>query len=534
MYSYTGKVDRKFITEAYEAYLRYRSDKERLCARVKENMRMYRAAYAEMYDVKTNKTMPKTAYILAAVENKYADYIDNFPTANFLAREADDEQTAQVLSKIMPAQLEMADFKSAYKRNVRQKLICGTGVYGVFYDRRAEEIKIKSIDLMNVFSDMSVTDVQESEFLFITAAVSCNEMKKTYPEAAELFGGDVTVEGYDGDRVRYGCCEIIDCYYKKDGGVHLMKFCGGNVIYASEDEFTEGIYEHGKYPVVYDVMYPDPDSPFGFGMVDTTKNPQMYIDMLDGAILKNALLASSPKWFIAKNAGINAKDFADASREIIECAAIDENHIRRVEYAGMNNAVMEHREKKIEELKEVAASRDVSTGGAVGGITAASAITALQEAGDKQSRAIISDSFDSYRKVIMLVVELMRQFFDENRVFRTIGENGKNEYITFTRERLVRASGEVDALGFPVGTKYKNAEFDIDVVPQRQNAFRRETNNQTVLALYQNGLFNPENIDVSLIVLSAMQFDGKEKIIADLRDLAQNMQAQNAELTPEN
>ena len=529
MYRYTGGVDEKLIARAWDAYLRYRSDKEQLCMRVRQNMQMYRAAYAQLYDEQTNRTIPKTAYILAAVENKYADYIDNFPEPNFLAREADDEQTAGMLSKIVPVQLEMADFKAAYKRCVRQKLICGTGIYGVFYDRRAEEIRIKSIDFMNVFSDMSVCDVQESEFLFISSAASSEQMRKNYPEAAELFGDEVTVKGYDGDRVRYGCCEIIDCYYKKDGAVHLIKFCEGCVIYASQDKLKEGIYAHGMYPVIYDVMYPDADCPFGFGMVDTTKNPQVYIDMLDGAILKNALLASSPKWFIAKNAGINAKDFADVSKEVIECANIDEEHVRRIELAGMNSAVMEHREKKINELKEVAASRDVSTGGAVGGITAASAITALQEAGDKQSRAIISDSFDAYRKVVKIVVELMRQFFDSDRVFRTVGENGRDEFVTFTKERLIRAESRCDALGFPVGTEYKNAEFDIDIVPQRQNAFRRETNNQTVLALYQNGLFAPENIEVSLVVLSAMQFDGKEKIIADLRAIAERQQAQQPE-----
>lgn len=487
-------------------------------------MRMYRAAYAEMYDESTNRTMPKTAYILAAVENKYADYIDNFPAPNFLAREAGDEQTAGVLSKIVPVQLEMSDFKAAYKRCVRQKLICGTGIYGIFYDRNAEEIRIKSIDFMNVYSDMSVCDVQESEFLFISAAVASDAMREKYPEAAELFADEVTVRGYDGDRTRYGCCEITDCYYKKKNAVHLIKFCDGNVIWASEDSLPDGIYAHGMYPVVYDVMYPDADCPFGFGMVDTTKNPQLYIDMLDGAILKSAMLAASPKWFIAKNAQINTKDFADASREIIECANVGEECIRRIELAGMNSAVMEHREKKINELKEVAASRDVSTGGAVGGVTAASAITALQEAGDKQSRAIISDSFDAYRKVVKLVVELMRQFYDSDRIFRTVGSSGRDEFVTFTRERLLRAEAECDVLGFPVGTRYKNAEFDIDIVPQRQNAFRRETNNQTVLALYQNGLFAPDNIDVSLVVLSAMQFDGKDKIIADLRALSERQQ----------
>lgn len=514
MSKYVKSISDEFIERAWDAYTRYSADKHNLCERVRENMRSYRAAYAKLYDERTNATIPKTAYILSAVENKYADYLDNFPVPNFLAREAGDEETAGTLSKVIPAQLSMSGFPKAYKRDVRQKLICGTGIYGVFYDRGKGNIIIKSLDIFNVLCDMNVKDAQDSQFLFITDVVDNETLREEYPDCAELFEGDASVSGYENDRHLYDASEIVDCYYKKHGAVHLLKFCNGEAIAASEDTMKNGIYAHGRYPVVFDVMYPEADGPFGFGIVDTTRNPQIYIDKLDGAILKNALLCASPRWFINRNANVNTEQFADMSNEIVEANNVSEEMIRRVEMGAMPGAVMEHRNQKIAELKEVSATRDVSAGGTVGGVTAASAITALQEAGDKQSRAIINDSFDAYREVVILVIELMRQFFDRDRVYRITNDAGVASYQRFSRAELIRPEPEYDALGFPIDTKYRNAEFDIDVVPQKQNAFRRETNNQTILALWNGGFFADQNLATAAMVLPFFQFDGRDAVVA--------------------
>lgn len=530
MKRYKGKVSEEFITKAWDAYLRYKGDKDNLHARVRDNMATYKAAYAALYDKESNNTVPKTAYILSAVENKYADYLDNIPMPNFLPREASDEELAKLLSKLLPVQLEMSGFNEAYKQDIRQKLICGTGIFGVFYDRAEKNIEIKNLDILSVFCDMNVKDVQRSQFLFICDVMDNAKLKQMYPDCSELFEGDASTDGYENSRTQVDSSEVIDCYYKKtDGSVHLLKFVNEQVIAASEDMkgYENGLYDHGLYPVVFDVMYPEADNPFGFGLVDTTKNPQRYIDRLDSAILKNALLSSSPKWLINRNSGINKAEFADAANEIIEANNVEENHIRKVEIAGMNAGIMQHRNQKILELKEVAANRDVSAGGTASGVTAASAITALQEAGDKQSRAMISDSYDAYKKVIKMVIGLMRQFFDSDRVFRVTNTDGTNEYKAFSREKLIHTEPVTDALGFPINTKYKNIELDIEVVPQKKNAFRRETNNQTIIALWQNGFFAPQNLEIAAMVLPFFQFDGKDGIVQAVNDkISQQQQAQ--------
>ena len=79
-----------------------------------------------------------------------------------------------------------------------------------------------------------------------------------------------------------------------------------------------------------------------------------------------------------------------------------------------------------------------------------------------------------------------------------------------------------DSLGFDSEDK-KPVCFDIDIVPQKQNPFSREANNQTVLALWNAGFFNPQMIDMSLAALPVMSFDGKEKIIQALQQYKEQL-----------
>lgn len=529
---YRGKVSEELIDDAKSALLRYRGDSEYIRSRARENMRIYRAEYARIYDEKSGNTKPKTPYILSAVESKYADYLDNSPSPNFLARSSDDEETAKLLGKLVPAQLEMSGFRRAYKRAVRQKLICGTGIYGVFYDREKKEPVIKHIDMLSVFVDVNVADVQDSRYLFICGTYDNGKLKELYPEYAELFEGDAVLDGYEQSRTRTNQTEIIDCYYKTTGGrVHMLKIAKDEVIEATEDMagYEDGIYAHGKFPVVFDVLYPEADSPYGFGIVDTTKNVQRYIDELDGAVLKGALMSANSRWLINRNAGIDANAFADIGQQIIETNSVNEEALRRLDMGSVPNSAIAHRSQKILELKEIAANRDVSSGGTAQGVTAASAITALQEAGDKQSRAMIADSFDSYTEVVKMLIELMRQYFDTERVYRITGTGGENEYRRFSREKLLRAVAKKDALGFTVGAEYERAEFDIEIVPQKQNAFRRETNNQTILALWGNGFFLPQNLEVSAAVMPFMQFDGKDAVVQKISELREQAAAAGEE-----
>ncbi|MBR0088411.1 MAG: hypothetical protein IJP94_01085, partial [Clostridia bacterium] len=471
-------------------------------------------------------TKPATAFIFSAIENKYADAIDNFPVPNLLEREPSDQETAKILSKIIPAQLDMSGFKKVYKKNWRRKLKDGTGIYGVFYNEDREDIDIRPLGIMDVYCDMYLTDVQESQFFFIAQAIDNAILKDAYPKYKDLFRGDADIQSYKGDSEKLeDKTEVIDCYYKKtDGTLHMIKLVGNNVILATEDMdgYENGLYDHGMYPVIFDVLYPEEDCPFGFGVVDVIKNPQMYVDKLDGIILKNAMLSGNPRTLMKNSSGINENEFKDYTNDIVHCTGdVGEQNIRTLTVDAIPQQVMSHRDNKKNELKEVVGNRDFQQGGTMGGVTAASAITSLQQAGEKLSRAIIDDSYDVYKDLVIMVISLMREFYTEERVYRITNEMGSVEFKEFDSSMLMKP--ETDALGFPID-EYKRVEFDIGVIPQRENPFSKEANNQTIMNLWQSGFFLPQNLGVATVALQCMNFDGKEKLMEQLREMNEQQQ----------
>lgn len=506
-YTYKGKVNKNLIVEALDAYKTYKADREPLIARIRDNEAFYKLSYERLYNG-INETMAcDTPFIFSAIENCRADAIDNYPVANIIEREPEGSKTAELLHKVIEAQLEMADFKKVYKDNVRNKLKYGTAVYGIFYDAVTKNIDLKAIDILDIYVDMHIPDVEDSRFVFINGAVENDILIERYPEFSDLFTGDAQVETLGDTYSLKDRTIITDCYYKtSQGHVHMMKLVGDTVIEATEDMagYENGLYSHGKYPVIFDTMYPAENSPFGFGMIDIGKSTQVEINKLDNAITENILCGAKPRYLAKRNGGISEEEFCDLEKSIVHYEG-DTDSIRAISHNALSESILSHRETKKDELKEILANRDFQQGGTSGGVTAASAIETLRQAGEKRSRAIITDTYDTYRRIIYMVLELMRQFFVVPRMYRVCDSMGQKTFKEFSNAMMFHNNCPL--------------EFDIDVTIQRENPYSRESINKTVMELWRAGLINGENVNASIITIKNMQFDGKEKLIADLQEL---------------
>lgn len=516
-----SKITPEFIEKALSAYDTYKNDKQLFNDRICENEKWYRKWHEVNQNGEYDGTTltSATAFVFSAIENKFADAMDNYPHPKILEREPNDTKAAQMLSKILPVQLDISKFKKCYKQNWRKKLKYGTAVYGVFYNRETEEIELRSLNILGIYCDMNLQDVQESQFLFITQAFDNEILKAKYPKFADLFEGDASVETYSGNTVAKDKSEIIDCYYKKsDGSVHLMKFARNTLIEASEETpgYESGLYAHGKYPVVFDCLYQSDDSPFGYGITDIIRNPQMYIDKLDGIILKNAALSGKQRWLVRDKGSINEEEFKDWSKDVIHVdGSLDETHIRPFQAQSISDFILNHRAEKILELKEVIGNRDFQQGATASGVTAASAINILQQSGEKLSRVMIDDSFDVYAEIISICIELIRQFFTKERIYRITNDLGNVEFVEFSNRYLINP--DKDYLGFPISNRPSKAEFDIEIIPERQSPTSRETNNQLILELWKSGILSNTSPDMAIVILESMNFDGKERIIEQLK-----------------
>ena len=472
---------------------------------------------------------PSSAWLFNTIQNKHADAMDNYPEPVVLPRERSDEQSAKTLSQILPVVQEYNHFEQVYSDNWWEKLKHGTAVYGVFWDPKKDnglgDIEIRDIDLLKLFWEPGITDIQKSRNLFIVDLVDNDLLDSEYPQLKGKQKGkvvDVKEYIYDDNVDTSDKSVVVDWYYKvktPDGrtALHYIKFVGSTLLYASENdpEYRErGFYDHGMYPVVLDVMYPEKGTPIGFGYVAICKDPQLYIDKLSANILENAMMATKKRFFVSDTTAINEQEFLDWNRPLVHVnGPLDEGRIQEIVTQPLSDIYVTVAQMKIEEMKDTAANRDVNSGGTTN-VTAAAAIAALQEAGNKASRDMIAASYRAYTQINTLCVELMRQFYDLSRSFRITGEGSEYQFIDFDNTGLQDQVTGLDTMGNPM---YRRPVFDLKIKAQKKNPFSRMEQNERAKELYAMGFFAPENAQASLIALDMMDFEGiqtvKEKVM---------------------
>lgn len=503
------RIGKAEVQRAADLLAAYRRGKQALDQRIIEDERWYRLRHGAK--TRPGEPAPASAWLLNSLLGKHGDMMDNYPAPDVLPREPSDTQDAKTLSRILPVVLERSDFEGLYSRNAYPKLRHGTACYGVFWDTEAEDglgdIRVTAVDLLNLFWEPGVRDVQDSRNVFLVTLCDNDLLDAAYPELSGKLRSPVEATTYRSEDAldRSGKSQVVDWYYKKrlPGGktiVHFCKFVGSTVLYATENEPMfegKGLYDHGQYPFVLDVLFPLEDSPAGFGYVDLMKGTQSYIDQLDSILLNNARLAGRPRWFYRDACGVNEQEFADFTRDFVHVTGrLDPDDLRQIEVEPLPAFIANHLQNKVEELKETSGNRDFAQGGTSSGVTAASAIAALQEAGSKLSRDLIKGSYRAFTQVCTLVIELIRQFYDDSRAVRITGEDGKPLFLT--------TGG--------LARRDHRPAFDIQVRAQKASPFSQMSRNEQAKELYRLGFFRPELATQALIALEMMDFEGIETV----------------------
>ena len=514
------------VAKAAQLLQRYKSGKAALDTRIVDNELWFRMRHWKNYknEMMEGKPTPASGWLFNSIANKHADAMDNYPEPNVLPRAADDEETAKVLSKVLPVVLEQADYEQAYSDTWWRKLKQGTGVKGVFWDPAKRsglgDITIQSMDILMLYWEPGVMDVQESANLFSLRLEDNDQLKARWPQLDGHTGSTLEVAKYVHDEHidTTDKSVVVDWYYKKarpegEPLLHYCKFCNGVVLYASENDpqyADRGFYDHGQYPFVFDPLFMEEDSPAGFGYIDVMKDTQTAIDEMNHAMDENIKLAAKPRFLLSDAAGVNEEELADWSRDIVHVAgALRDGSLTPLQTAGLQGNCISYRDARVAELKEISGNRDVSQGGTTSGLTAASAIAALQEAGSKLSRDMLKSAYRAFAKECYLIIELMRQFYDEERVYRITGPTGQTEFVPFSGQQLRAQPGGMVG-GVELGAH--EPVFDITVSAAKKSTFNRLSQNETAKECYQLGFFAPANADAALAALDMMDFEGIEKV----------------------
>ncbi len=629
-----GPITKETLRDWMRILQKYKTGKARLERRV-QNAENWWKLRNEMEEAKVSELDPaefnaKSGWLHNVIASKHADAMEAYPEPNILPREKGDQQEARMLSAVIPCILEQNRFEHTYDRAMWQKLKTGTGVYMITWDKSKlnglGDISIQTVNLLNLFWEPGVADIQDSRHLFYTYLEDGDTLIEQYPQLRGRLKPDAfqaTKFLYDDQVPTDNQFTVINHYYHRfEGGrrvLHYCQFVGDVVLYATEQtgqdtrmpgavpggraaggvgpygegpgmgaaglgdtgggpsrtpaptgavpgmggipgaaglrepeggpprtpapagavpgmgagpgvgapgmpgavpalpnsgfratNSSRGLYEHGKYPFVFDVLFPVEGSPCGYGFVDLAANEQTQVDLMKTAFIKNTMAGATPRYFARSDGAVNEEEFLDLHKALVHVSGnLGEDSLRRVEVNSLHGNYINVLEQTISELRETTGNTETANGISTSGATAASAIAALQEASGKGSRDSAKASYRAFAELVDQVIELVRQFYDMPRTFRITGRDGSDEFTRYSNQGLQPQwqgmMGSVD-MGFRLPV------FDIKIEPQKRNPYTKLAQNELAMQLYGAGFFSPQNGDMAMAVLDMMEFEGKDKV----------------------
>lgn len=494
-----------------------------------------------------------SAWLFNVIMGKHADAIAAYPAPAIRPREPDDREEAAKLSSVLPVILEQNDFEEVYSDSQWTKLKQGTLIWHVKWDSSKlnglGDISVQPVDILSFFWEPGVRDLQKSKNIFLTEMVDNDLLVEKYPELQGKLNSNPQIQQkYNTDDVISfdGKSMVVDWYYKKyQNGrqvLHFAKLVGDTVLQSTENDTEQkydtltlpdgsivqqpagrpmaetGLYDDGEYPFVVDALFPVEGSIAGYGYIDVGKSTQEQIDRMNQAIVKNAIMATTPRWFKRSDGSVNEQEFADWTKPFVHVDGnLGQDSLVPIQVNMLNSNYIAILQNKIEELKWTTGNTDVNNGATNSGVTAASAIAALQEASGRSSKDSTKSAYRAYARMIRMVIERIRQFYDLPRQFRIIGQRGAEQFVQYSNQglqpqTLYGANGQPDGLRKPV--------FDIEVSAQKASEYTSMAQNELALQFFQLGFFNPQMVDQALSTLDMMDFDGKDSIIQKIQENA--------------
>ena len=533
--------DIEFIDAIYGLFEEYRMTYYRdEWQRLDDNVTIYEGTYWGENDAEVvrgdRKPRMATPMITSCIENIKADLMDELPEAVILPDAAGESPmvTAKVLTKVVEQELDACDWEGEYVKGVQDFLQDGWCVFEAGHDPLENNglggAFIRYVMNKNFMCDPQTPNLQDGRACFVLDVKPWDWFKQHYPDIFPYMTAD---EGLiEADRIesttepeRAKSLRLIEMWVKefdadkRTTAVHFVRVAGHQVIEDSKLTYERGYYEHGLFPFRVCTLYPQKGSALGLGICDLFKDTQRYADKLNAILLENALRARTPRLFIQEGL-VDIEDVRDFSREAIEVQGNLEAAVKWMDTQPLPAYLMNFAQLMQQSIKNEAGSNDQSRGQTAGGVTAASAITALQDMSTKRSRMEARELQRGFKECVRMMIEIMREKDIVPREV-VITVNGQPEILPFDSRSLYRGNGEGRRV--PI-------EALITIKTSRQTRFSRMAHNELVLQFVN--MFQ-QTAD-PLIMMEALEMDDKEQILDTIRKAQHGgmlaLQQQNAQM----
>lgn len=517
--------------------------------------------------------------IFRAIQSDVPILTDGMPKPEFVPQEPGDLPLAEILNDVLNSDWTSGNWLEKLTEVIYDAHFYGAGFGGMPYDPEAANgagrIIFQSEDPFCAYPDPAARNVNEKANYFTYAEPTDVEaLKRDYPDKAQWIKPDLIdmtkrERANFSEQMRYKSptdtrnisqgqttadLESKDEALKITLYIHDSSYCEDEIkekdpetgeektAYMQRLQYPKGRklvsvggvlcengeieYEDKKFPYLRLLNYILPREFWGISEVEQLESPQKIFNKLISYALDVLTLMGNPIWIVDDDSGVDTDNLFNRPGLVVEKSKGSE--VRREEGVALQPYVLQLIDRMKLWFDDVSGSSDSSRGIQPGQVTAASAIEALQQAGQTRLRQKTRNIDAFMQDFGKMYASRVFQYYDAPRVFRVTADNNTSKYFKFHIEKrpvtqpqevMDPATGQMMIQDVPTGEIKKIAkvrhfqmgddgnhylgqeqefeaqgEFDVRVSTGSALPFEKNRIEQQTYALYDRNIIDDEEV----------------------------------------
>ena len=384
----------------------------------------------------------ETDIIHPIIESQISDLTDKPFSTVAEGREPGDDMFSDDVQHALDFVLDRNQFPVKLEISEHDRLELGTTVVKTYFDPDRLEGKglpcFEIVSPANFFPDPKWTAahlLQECEFIIHAVARPLSWIRKKFPKMGKYvvrettcpYDPDLDSPNFKTDEVEPATSMkalLIECYMRDTDGSVYCVHVANHIILEDSREVLKGkkLQRKDKFPFVAIPCYTLRGTGWGQGDVELLIPTQDLINDMDDQIRMSARLMGNPQIVVGRGAGKGFDNRKWTNKPGLRIPMVDHNAWSVVPGVPVSSDVVNRREKAFEEANIISGRPDVTRGESPGQITAASAIMALQQAGQKQVVHKARMWKQGWSQVLELLFDEMMDNWDEATWVRVNGD----------------------------------------------------------------------------------------------------------------
>lgn len=461
---------------------------------------------------------PVINYVSYLVDQKAPQLTNNKPTGIILPTAQGDEQAAKLFTQVTDVIMERVDFENKLDDVVRTGLLLGIGWFKVYWDNSLTggslakknlwkgDICIESVEPANMYHDPAADEVESCRYIIYAPVLPIKRIQEIAEKQFGLTGIEIkpdtsmTVTIYDrpGQTAqRNDCAVFYEYWYKENGQINVIYAAGGQIL-----KRIENVFKHGKYPFIPFIPKKKRKSLIGIGEPKNILSNQKLLNKLIEMPTTSALFTTNPILLVKENNGIDYRKVSAKPGQVYGVRDISDA-MKWMEPPANGADVYKLIEYMIQFIEKIGGVYDAVTGETPQGVTAASAIQLLQEQGSIPIKGLARSLNNTIKDVFQQVIELVKEFYQETRYIRILGDDGSYQFQEF------------------LGSAYAELDLDVKVTAGSSTPTSKAYIAQLASDLFAQGVLLP-----SEYVEMQEGLPNKDRIINRLRQQESQQQMQ--------